>query len=186
MIPVRAGRCVTQQGEASTGVWIVESGLLRATTVGLDGRELTLDVLGPGDAVGEPRGIVSGAAVRAERPSRLRPASTDAACSALARRAARLEMLAADLAWLDVACRIERRLRDLAERFGRPVPGGTAIPLSLTQQDLASLAGTSRESANRALGRLVRAGRVWSERRGRYVVGSPDPSCSRIRLHEPQ
>src|SRR5439155_3661225 len=90
-----------------------------------------------------------------------------------AARVRRASILACDVAWLDVATRIERRLQDLAARFGRPVPGGTSIPITLRQDDLAALAGTSRETANRALRRLVERGRAQVERRGRYVVRSP-------------
>jgi CRP-like cAMP-binding protein len=131
-----------------------------------------LDVLGPGDAVGEPDGGISLVSVRALRPCRLRPAQADTAMRLLATRAQRVAALACELAWLDVAGRVERRLDDLALRFGRPAPGGTRIVIALSQEDLASLAGTSRESTNRALRALQRTGRLQVEARGRYVVSS--------------
>jgi CRP/FNR family transcriptional regulator, cyclic AMP receptor protein len=198
LLIVRPGKTVVRQGEPGAGAWRVETGILRASLVTHDGRELVVDLLGPGDVVGEPVGSFAACTVEALRPSRLRPADADGLASALAERAGRAAALACDVAWLDVATRIERRLQDLAARFGRPVPGGTLVPITLRQDDLASLAGTSRETANRAIRRLVRCGRLRVERRGRYVVRTPvslvvddydrsDASpWSRASEHEPQ
>ena len=170
---VRSGRTLVRQGETGAGPWLVESGILRASLVTPDGRELVVDLLGPGDVAGEPPGTLAGCTLLTLRPARLRPAAVGELTAALAERARRASILACDVAWLDVATRIERRLQDLAARFGRPVPGGTSIPITLRQEDLAALAGTSRETANRALRRLIARGRVQVERRGRYVVRSP-------------
>jgi CRP/FNR family transcriptional regulator, cyclic AMP receptor protein len=170
---VRPGKMLVRQGETGGGAWRVESGMLRASLVTADGRELVLDLLGPGDVTGDPAGAPATCTVEALRPSRLVAVGTGELTVALAERAGRAAVLACDVAWLDVATRIERRLQDLAARFGRPVPGGTVIPITLRQDDLASLAGTSRETANRAVRRLTERGRVHVERRGRYVVRTP-------------
>jgi CRP-like cAMP-binding protein len=50
------------------------------------------------------------------------------------------------------------------------VSGGTLVPFTLSQEALASLAGTTRETANRAIRGLIRQGALATERRGRYVV----------------
>jgi CRP/FNR family cyclic AMP-dependent transcriptional regulator len=171
-LAVPSGRAIVRQGESSSGLWTVESGALSVGVVAPDGHALMLDVLGPGDAVGEPDGGISLVTVRALRPCRLRPAHANVATRLLATRAQRVAALACELAWLDVAGRVERRLDDLALRFGRPVPGGTRIVIALSQEDLASLAGTSRESTNRALRALQRTGRLHVEARGRYVVSA--------------
>jgi CRP/FNR family cyclic AMP-dependent transcriptional regulator len=171
LLVLRPGQTPVQQGEGCAGVWVVETGLLRASVVAPDGRELALDLLLPGDAVGEPAGAPSPCSVRALRPTRLRAASPGAVAGLLSARNARLADLACHLAWLDVADRIERRLDDLAIRAGRPLPdGGTRVSIRLTQDEIASLAGTSRETANRALHRLMRRGAVAAEGRGRYAV----------------
>jgi CRP/FNR family transcriptional regulator len=171
-----------------------------------DGRTLAVDVLGPGDPVGDP-GSVSTAEVRALGPCRLRQASGSplAQMHLVGRRIDRLTRLARELAWLDVTARVDHRLADLATRFGRPGPDGTSVTLRLTQDDLAALCGTSRESANRALRALRERGRVRVLGRGRYLVRdqeaasgrtsadasdsvsagapAPDPSWSSTRLH---
>lgn len=170
LIAVRPGQHVVRQGESFAGPWVVESGALLASAVSDDGHVLALDVLGPGDLVGEHDGAPAEHGVKALRPSRLRTAEIAEAAGLEATRARRAAALARDLAWLDVGSRIQARLVDLATRFGMPVPGGTLVSLPLTQEDLAALTGTSRESANRALRTMEREGRIISAARGRYVV----------------
>ena len=53
---------------------------------------------------------------------------------------------------------------------GRPVEGGRLILLPLTQNEVAAHAGTTRESANRALRLMVADGDIRVAARGRYVV----------------
>ena len=167
---VRPGRVAAIQGAPGQGVSVVQTGMLWACVVGPDGNRVVLDVLGPGDAVGMPEGVPASCEVRAASPVRLRPVRGHEAETALAARHRRDVALILDLASAGAAERVERRLVDLAERLGRPVPGGLRIPLVLTQEDLAGLAATSRETVNRALRGLVRHGRLEVERRGRYVV----------------
>jgi CRP/FNR family cyclic AMP-dependent transcriptional regulator len=64
------------------------------------------------------------------------------------------------LVTLTVSDRLIARLRRLAEWSGRPVKDGVRITLPMTQQELAALVGTSRESVNRALATLRRQGKV--------------------------
>ena len=169
-LAVPRGRAVIRQGDSGSGLWVVESGALVATIVAPDGHMLALDVLGTGDAVGEPAGQESAATVRALRLSRLRPVDPVDVPMLLAARAARAAAMALDLAWMDVPSRVRHRLDDLATRFGLALETGTRIGLSLTQEDLAALTGTSRESVNRALRAMERADRLAIEGRGRYVV----------------
>ncbi len=194
------GREVVRQGEPCLEPRVVHVGALIALSVSPEGHLLALDVLGPGDLVSGPIGAPAPCSIRALRPSQLRPATGD--LEALeAERARRMTELACALAWLSVTARVERRLVDLADRFGRPAGAGVSIPLPLTQEDLAALAGTSRESANRSIRRLVGRGRISVVKRGRYVVHpdpcpadrwahyadpAADPSCNRINLHESQ
>ena len=167
---VRPGRVALAQGAPGVGVSVVETGYLWARVVTRDGRRLVLDLLGPGDTVGVPEGEESPCEIRAARPVRLRPVHGREAEAALAARHRRDIAVAVVLTCPGAHRRVERRLADLAERVGHPVPGGRRIPFTLTQDDLAGLAATSRETANRAVRRLLRDGRLEMERRGRYVV----------------
>jgi len=166
---VRTGASLVCQGETSDP-WIVEVGLLRAWTVDHVGRELVLDVLGPGDLVGEADGGVSAWTVSAIGPGRLRAAASHELGPAQAERAERLAVLSCQLAWFGVRDRVELRLTELASRLGRPVAGGLLLPLQMTQDDIAAFVGTTRESANRAVRALMAHGRISRQPRGRYVV----------------
>jgi CRP/FNR family transcriptional regulator, cyclic AMP receptor protein len=175
-----------RQGAPGDGLWLIESGALRVAAISDAGHELVLDVLGPGQGAGEPVGTPSPVTVRALRPCRLSPVSNRAAADLLTTRAHRAAALAADLAWLDVRTRISRRLEDLSHRFGRPVEGGRLILLPLTQDEVAALAGTTRESANRALRRLVADGEIRMAARGRYVVRTRSPGVDEITVIGPR
>jgi CRP/FNR family cyclic AMP-dependent transcriptional regulator len=166
---VRPGRDLVRQGEPYPGAWMVRSGRLLMHVVDPEGRRLALDVLGGGDLVGGPAGWIAEASVRPMVQTWLAPAGPGEVRDGLARRAHRSSALACCLAWDRVTERVAGRLDDLAERFGRPVAGGRGISLALTQDDLADLAGSTRESVNRALAELARLGRVRATR-GTYVV----------------
>jgi CRP/FNR family cyclic AMP-dependent transcriptional regulator len=194
VLAVPRGRSIVFQGEHVQTMWQVQSGALWSAAVTHQGRWLALDVLGPGDLVGEP-GRESAVTVRTMRPCRLRPAPAGELPALLARRAARAAGLACDMACLDLGGRLRSRLTDLANRFGAPVQGGTRITLRLSQEELAELTGSARESVNRALMSMQRDGQLRTEGRGRYVLSGSaaagseagsergsDPSCNITRL----
>jgi len=72
----------------------------------------------------------------------------------------------------DAPARLARWLLRLAEAFGRPGPDGTRIAIKLSQQQIGSLAGTSRENVNRHLNEWQRAGHVAIEA-GSIVLRDP-------------
>jgi CRP-like cAMP-binding protein len=168
-VMIRSGAEPASQGEPCGGLYVVEGGALLSRCVTDDGRRLA-ELLGPGDAVGGPEGIPSPVTVRALRACRLRPALPYERPALLDSRTARAFALAHELAWLGVGERVERRLRETATRFGTPVQGGIGLGVRLTQEDIADLAGTTRESANRAVRSLVASGRLTFTGRGRYVL----------------
>jgi CRP/FNR family transcriptional regulator len=169
-ITVRAGATLVRQGEPCSIAWVVRSGALWESLVLTDGRELALGVLGPGQLVGEPEGEAAATTVRTLRVSRLVPVDPEGAAGLFAARARLASVLAAELAWSDVPTRLRSRLCDLAARFGRPTADGTAIELRLTQDRLALLCGSTRETVNRALRQLVGSGELRTEGIGRYIV----------------
>jgi CRP/FNR family transcriptional regulator, cyclic AMP receptor protein len=171
--PVRAGAVLVRQGDPSPPARIVISGALLERAVTCDGRVLVPCVPGPGDLVGSVETDPSPVTVVALRRTVLRRAAADELAAGLARREARALALAANIAWVDTAARIEARLREIAATHGRPAAGGgLAIGLTLTQEDLAGLAGTTRESANRAVRSMIAAGLLDRTARGRYVLHS--------------
>ena len=179
-LEVRAGRAVVRQGEAYPGAWVVRSGRLVMDVVDPEGRRLALDILGRGDLVGGPAGWIAEASATAMCETWLAPAGPTALRDGLARRAHRTAARACALAWDPVPRRVAGRFDDLAERFGHPVPGGRSVRLPLTQDDIADLTGSTRESVSRALGDLSRRGLVTG-RRGSFVVclDAPDAAAGR-------
>ncbi|WEV64352.1 Crp/Fnr family transcriptional regulator [Bifidobacterium sp. ESL0732] len=73
-----------------------------------------------------------------------------------------------DLVFMDVPARLAKTLLDLASRFGEPVESGVKVPHDLTQEEMAQLVGSSRETVNKAL--MDFANRGWIAREGRSII----------------
>ena len=169
-ITLPAGATLVRQGDPGFRAWIVVSGALMERMVSAEGRLLIPRLPGPGDLVGDTDGDPSPVGVTTLRRTSLRPAAGRDLADGLAARNREALSFAAEIAWLDTAAKIEHRLRQIAERFGRAAPSGTAVGLTLTQEELGAFAGTTRESANRAVGELMRRGTILRLSRGRYLV----------------
>lgn len=73
-----------------------------------------------------------------------------------------------------VTARVARALADLAADFGCPVAGGAVrLDLPLAQDDLARLAGTTRETCSSAVAEIARRGLVKGRRLRGLVVLDP-------------
>lgn len=175
-----AGETICYQGDAGSTCHIVLRGRVRIFLTGEDGRELSVHIMGPGDIFGEMalfEGLPRSANVEAlEKTQTLElyhdtllhclqrsPALALNLLQALSSRLRSSTVEAEELASLTVIERLIRQLWKLAKWSGVPVPGGVRIMVPMTQQELATLIGTSRESVNRALVRLRRQGKVRLE-----------------------
>lgn len=74
----------------------------------------------------------------------------------------------ADLVFMDVPARLAKTLLNLAVRFGQPIEEGLKVPHDLTQEEIAQLVGSSRETVNKALTDF--ANRGWITRQGRTII----------------
>ena len=171
-LEVAAGYVLLRQNERADTAWQVMSGAFAERVRDADGRSLVLDIAGPGDITGGLPGRAAGWEVQALCPGSFR-VWTGPPEAAVCRWAERFSGLASDVVWLDVIGRLERRLEDLARRFGVPVPGGVRITIPLTHEELGELVGASRESVSRAMSELRAAGRVRAGGRGRIVLTAP-------------
>jgi CRP/FNR family cyclic AMP-dependent transcriptional regulator len=171
------GEVIFHEGEPGITCHIVTRGKVRIYVIGEDGRELSVSIFGPGEIVGEMalfEDLPRSASVEAIEPTWTLELHQDvllhglAHSSTLARSllralSSRLRHMteeAEGLASMTVADRLILRLQRLAEWSGRPVADGVRIALPMTQQELAALIGTSRESINRALSGLRRQGKL--------------------------
>ena len=176
----RPGEVIFYQADPGYTCHIVVRGRVRVLVVGEDGRELAVSILGPGQIIGEMallEDLPRSASVEALEETRTLEFQRDVlfhalrtspalALSLLRDLSAKLRVLteeAEGLALLTVAERLLRRLQRMAERSGVPVPGGVRVSPPMTQQELAALIGTSRESVNRALVRLRQQGKLRLE-----------------------
>jgi len=158
---------------AGADVVVVVEGVVSVSLVLPSGRVIGLAILGPGEVWAAPAGDGGLAAFRVEAlcPSRVRLlvmdtlvhiASAAEVAGALVRmllhRAADAERRYAGLAALPVEERVLSLLRKLGRLRGEPVADGVRVELDLSQERIASLTGATRESVNRAVRALKRAG----------------------------
>jgi CRP/FNR family cyclic AMP-dependent transcriptional regulator len=180
----RRDEVVCESGSGPLGLLVLVDGLAREATVTADGRWAVHDLLGAGDVCGSlTTGGTPGWSVRAVRPTRaivVSPSRFDALMQRrpdlawdllrrLERRRDRERSVAVQTLTLAIPKRVRARIAALARSRGRTVPGGGRIEVPLTQEHLAAMVGTTRETVNRTLVRMVADGLIRFDRR-RYVV----------------
>lgn len=172
-------------------LYLIAAGRVRIYLPGESGREVTLNICGPGEAIGElalldgqPRSASAQAlddvvAYTLHHEDLARLLDTSPLAAAVIRvLAARLRHATDDtesLALFDVFGRLARRLLELAERYGH----GREIDLELSQTDLASLVGATRETVNRALAAFRQQGLIDLHDH-RIIILKPDLLRQRI------
>jgi len=188
---VHEGQLLFQEGEPAEAVWAVKEGLVHIVKSGPDGREIVLEVIGPGELFGA-------IAALEERPY---PASAIAAVpsvvwrmpAAFARelclkypalRAAILAEIAGRLraaherlrsiAFERVEQRMARALLGLAAKIGQHKTG--AVALRVTRRELAGMVGTTVETAIRITSRWQQRGLILSGR-SRIVLRDREELC---------
>jgi CRP/FNR family transcriptional regulator, cyclic AMP receptor protein len=185
-----AGEVVFREGDASNTCYIVRSGHARAVREHADGRALTLATFGPGDIFGElamfdderrsatveaiePLAALAITGGDMRRLMERRPQLAIALAAALSRRLRATNERLASQSFQTVQSRVATVLGQLVARARAEGAGGGDVSLTVTQAEVAQLAGSSRESASRFLAVLERAG-VISQGRGRVTVHDPD------------
>jgi CRP/FNR family transcriptional regulator, cyclic AMP receptor protein len=87
----------------------------------------------------------------------------------LTKRLRRANSALEDMALLDLPTRLGRLLARLASDYGVPVRSGTRIEVRLSQKDLSTLVGASREKVNKQIRQWEEEG-VLSKDSGRMVI----------------
>jgi CRP/FNR family cyclic AMP-dependent transcriptional regulator len=181
---VERGTVLFWQGDPPSGIWYVERGAVRIYTSDADGREQTLQVAQAGDSFNEVPFFDGGpepATAQVLEPGsvallpfeqhdeilRAVPVLASEAASAFAARLRHVVALVEDLRFRQVTGRVARVLLQAVEPH--PGVGAGAGGRSLTQREIAEMAGTSREVVARALRELQRDGLLRMER-GRIVL----------------
>jgi CRP-like cAMP-binding protein len=97
----------------------------------------------------------------------------------LSRRLREADEFVEDAVFLDVPGRLAKKLLQLAETYGRPGITGTVIGLRLTQQELATMVGATRESVNKHL-RAYRARGIIDIEHQHIIILKPADLARRI------
>ena len=180
-----AGAVIVSQEEAGEALFIVSTGKVKVVLYGETGREIILSILRDGDFFGEmslldrqPRSANVVAVEDTELLSLDReafqahleanPSTAMAILGEMSRRLRKADEVIGNLALLDVYARVAGAIRDLAQKTGEPVDGGLLIRERPTQQEIAGLIGTSRETVSRALNDFTRRGQL--EMNGKQIL----------------
>jgi CRP/FNR family cyclic AMP-dependent transcriptional regulator len=184
------GATICVEGDLATHVFVLLHGWVKVISVADGGHESVRALRGEGDLVGETAGEMGGRrnatmqaieAVHAlivgfDRFTAFldtHPNASHAFRHVMTQRWNEAEMLLRMRTFTSGAQRIAALLLDLAERHGSQAGGVIQIVLPLSQEELASLAGTSRATVARALSNWRKRGFVRTGPRRITVVDVP-------------
>lgn len=181
---------VFAEGDSGDRLYVIASGMVKMCCLTSEGRDHLLAVLGPSDMFGElsvfdpgPRmstatALTAVTAVALDRAAfrgwmAERPEVAERLLQALARRARRGDDELADLALPDAAGRVARQLLEMAHRFG--VRDGETIHVThhLTQEEIAQLVGSTRETVNKILVDFSRRRWIRADRKSVIIIDGP-------------
>lgn len=185
---VGLGATVVGQDEPGDAMFVIMSGRIKVVISGENGREVTLSLLRAGDSFGEmslfdqaPRSancvaLEPTTLLALSREDLLRhiaaqPRTAMNLLGEMARRLRRADDTIAQLALCDVNERLIHRLVGLAREEGASGPDGLVVRRRPTQQELANMVGSCRETISRAFNQLARDGLIIP--RGRSLVVTP-------------
>jgi CRP-like cAMP-binding protein len=163
------GMIIFHKDSPGRSLYVIESGKVRIFILSESGQEISVRIYGCGDVFGElsmldglPRSAGAVAMDKTEVLTLHRddflallerfPRIAPGIIATLSGRVRYTTKYAERLAFLDVYGRVAARLLELADCYGVDREEGREIDLRLTQSELASLVGTTRESVNKVLG----------------------------------
>lgn len=181
----RRGTMIFHKDQAGDALYIIESGRIRIFLPAEGGDELTVEVAGPGEVFGElalldgrPRSAsaetLEATAVYTISREEFRqsvaatPQLAVGLIELLSQRLRHATEYAESLAFLDVHARLARVLLEMTARYGVRRTGAVEIDFDLTQADLATMVGATRERVNRALAAFRTQGLL--ELRGKKIA----------------
>ena len=176
---------ILSQDESADAMYIIMTGRVKVVIFGENGREVTLSMLRVGDSFGEMSLFDGGARSAnciATEPTTLlclsrddllrhlanHPRTSLNLLGEMAKRLRRADESIAQLALCDVNERLIHRLVSLAREEGMNTPEGILVRRRPTQQELANMIGSCRETISRAFNQLARDGLIIP--RGRALV----------------
>ncbi len=173
----KKGNIVVLEQESGAALFVIISGKVKVVRMDEDGREVILSMFGPGEFFGEMAlldGLARSASVVATVKSELFmihrrdflellhdfPTVAISLLAELAMRLRKADMQIKSLSLKDAAGRVANVLLILADDVGIFRKGKVEIDDVPLQQDIANMAGTSRETVSRMLHQFIEAGEV--------------------------
>lgn len=185
---VSKGDYIFHEGDEDRSMYILERGRVKLTRTSRDNRVQLLSIHAPGEILGEipvfdpTGGPRTASAVAMTNNTQIawlerqllfdwinkHPHVAVDMLQVLASRMRQNNERISDLVFMDVPARLAKTLINLGSRFGEPVEEGIKVSHNLTQEELAQLVGSSRETVNKAL--MDFANRGWIARQGRSII----------------
>jgi CRP-like cAMP-binding protein len=181
------GEVIFSEGDAPAYLHTISSGRVKMVKHMASGREVILEIMGPGDPLGavvayEDRPYPASAVAletvqafllpRSELFAMLEqhPSVVRGFLSGMARRIVELTQRIPEVAGGRVETRFALLFLKLSDNLGRPEGDGVFVPMSLSRQDLADLTGTTLETSIRVMSRWGKEGTVLTRPDG-FLVG---------------
>jgi len=186
----RAGEVLFQKGDPGDGLLAILKGRIKISTLSAEGREVVLNIMGPGELFGEIA-LIDGKARTADATVmedaelvvidardflpfiESRPQIASRLLIMLCDRVRWVNDLYEDAVFRHLPARLAKHLIRLGETFGAEGDEGLTIGIKLSQQDLGNLMGATRESVNKQMRAWVTDG-VISVDQGRITIRDRD------------
>lgn len=187
----KQGEIIFREGDPGQVLYLVQSGQVRIYVNGLDGSETSVILFGrPGDMFGE-LAVIDGLPRSATAVALDKTVLYTISRESFRQHMQRFPQLALNfmkelthrvryntrqmdsLASLPVSQRLARKLLELAQDYGRIEADSVIIDMTLTQANLASLIGATRESTNKILRDFRERCLIWFEY-GRITILDAD------------
>ncbi len=171
---------IYSMGESAEKVYILKEGRIKITRVTEEGKELTIDILEPGDIFGEM--AIAGESERETSAEALEdsficamsksdferfiaenPGVSMSITKWFGSRLRKVENRLENLIFNDVRTRLLALFNDLAGKYGEETPRGKKITIHLSHQEIANLIGATRETVTLEINNLKREGRLLME-----------------------
>lgn len=165
----RPGEVLFQKGDPGDGLLGILKGRIKISTISAEGKEIVLNILGPGELFGEIA-LIDGKDRSADATVmenaelvvidardfmpflEARPDLTTRLLVMLCERVRWVNDLYEDAVFMHLPARLAKHLMRLGDTFGAEADDGSLrINLKLSQQDLGNLMGTTRESVNKQM-----------------------------------
>jgi CRP/FNR family cyclic AMP-dependent transcriptional regulator len=175
------GQVIFQKGDPGTSLMVVLRGRVKISTCSEDGREVFLNVIEPGQIVGEIA-FLDGQQRSADATAvgdcvvmtidrrdfipylESNPKTAVQLLTILCARLRRTSEMVEDIAFLELPKRLGRLLIRLGNTYGKHTSAGIRIEIKLSQKDLGNLIVASRESINKQLRAFEEQGLISTDR----------------------